>query len=71
MRRAFLCSKDAGTGTNFDHRRSWIQTRLHEVAEIFATALCTCAVMSNHHDVALRIDSSLLENLSDGDEWAY
>ena len=53
VRRAFLCGADPLSGRSFDHRKTWIESRLIELAEIFAVGLYACAVMSNHvHAVA-------------------
>lgn len=64
VRRAFLCGEDAVTGFNFDHRRAWIEHRLHELAGIFAIDLCAYAVMSNHYHVVLHLNT---DQLSDWD----
>jgi hypothetical protein len=56
VRRAFLCGVDRYSGQSFEHRRDWIEQRIHLVAECFAVAIDAYAVMSNHLHLVLRID---------------
>jgi hypothetical protein len=56
VRRAFLCGIDHYSGQSFEHRRDWVEKRIHLVAGCFAVAIDAYAVMSNHLHLVLRID---------------
>ena len=45
VRQSYLCGRDARTGINYEHRRKWIQDRLHKLSQAFAIDLCAYAVM--------------------------
>ena len=64
VRRAFLCGTDAHSGQSFEHRRQWIEDKLHELTRIFALDLCAYAVMSNHYHVVLYVDAAQAEGWS-------
>lgn len=48
VRRAFLCGVDEYSRRSFEHRKAWVEARIHLVAECFAVSLHAYAVMSNH-----------------------
>lgn len=57
VRRAFLCGEDTFSGKSYEHRKSWVVARLHELNDIFAIDICAYAVMSNHYHLVLRLDT--------------
>ncbi len=65
VRRAWLCGFDSLTGRSLEHRRGWIEDRLHELAGIFAVGVYAYAVMSNHVHVVLHIDPRAAVEWSD------
>jgi hypothetical protein len=65
VRKAFLCGFDKSTGENFEHRREWVDSRILELATIFAIDICAYAVMSNHLHVVLKVDADKVKQWSD------
>jgi REP element-mobilizing transposase RayT len=65
VRRAFLCGQDHYSGENYEHRRQWLEDKLHHTAQAFAIKLCAYAVMSNHYHVVLHLRPDLSTAWSD------
>jgi REP element-mobilizing transposase RayT len=55
VRRAFLCGYDSHSQTDYEHRRQWLEDKLHSVANAFSIKLCAWAVMSNHYHAVVHI----------------
>lgn len=67
VRRAFLCGVDRYTGRSFEHRKVWIEERLHRLSECFSIAIHAYAIMSNHLHIVIQVIPELIETWSDGD----
>ena len=67
VRRAFLCGIDRYTGRSFEHRKTWVEDRIHLVAECFAVAIQAYAVMSNHLHLVLQMDPAHTATWSDAE----
>ena len=65
VRRAFLCGTDEASGHSFEHRRSWIESKLQDLVHIFAIDIAAYAIMSNHYHVVLHIDAGKANGWSD------
>ena len=66
LRRTFLCGLDDLTGTDYSHRKTWLDKRMFELCEIFSVSIYAYAVMSNHYHIVLHVDP--LEPLNWSDE---
>ena len=64
VRRAFLCGEDSVTGKSYEHRRQWMEDRIHLLADNFAIDVCAYAVMSNHTHVVLHINQDTASDWS-------
>ncbi|MES1191715.1 MAG: alpha-amylase family glycosyl hydrolase [Steroidobacter sp.] len=51
-----MCGKDKQSGTNYDHRKQWLVSRLRFLSYVYAIDICANAVMSNHYHVVLHVD---------------
>ncbi|MAI64477.1 MAG: transposase, partial [Alteromonas sp.] len=54
VRRAFLCGTEHGK--SFEHRRKWVEDRIHVLSDVFAIEVCAYAVMSNHTHIVLHVN---------------
>ncbi|TWX65399.1 transposase [Colwellia sp. C1TZA3] len=67
VRRAFLCGEDTLSGQSYEHRRGWIEDKLHFLTQVFAIDVCAYAIMSNHYHVVLFIDEAKAKQWSIND----
>ena len=67
VRHAYLCGEDKLTGTNYEHRRQWVEDRLLFLSTVFCIDVCAYAVMSNHTHVVLHVDKHQATQLTDLD----
>ncbi len=64
VRKAFLCGEDKSTGKSYEHRRGWVEEKLHLLSQAFAIEVCAYAVMSNHTHVVLYVNESKADSWS-------
>ena len=65
VRRAFLCGEE--NCRSFEHRRQWVEDRIHVLSEVFAIDVCAYAVMSNHMHLVLHVNKEKADALSTED----
>jgi hypothetical protein len=73
VRRAFLCGVDPYSGRSFEHRKAWVEARIHLISECFAVAIHAYAIMSNHLHLVLAIHPDEAAKWSDDEvatRWA-
>ena len=56
VRQAFLCGVDNYSGKSYEHRRDWVEQRIHQLADAFSIDICAYAVMHNHLHLVLHVD---------------
>jgi hypothetical protein len=65
LRRSFLCGFDHVAGKDYEHRRLFIEQRIHLLSSIFAIDIAAYAVMSNHTHLVVKLTPELIEHWSD------
>jgi REP element-mobilizing transposase RayT len=56
VRRSWLCGFDRQARKNYEHRKDWLEKRLHYLAQYFAVAIDAYAIMSNHFHLVVYFD---------------
>ena len=67
VRKAFLCGVDKESGVSYEHRRTWIEKRIFQLAQVFAIDICAHAVMHNHLHLVLHVDSEQVKTWTTDD----
>ncbi|MDB1124471.1 transposase [Vibrio algarum] len=64
VRRSFLCGEDSTSGKSFEHRRGWIENKIHFLTSVYCIDICAYAVMSNHYHIVTHVDKNQAKNLT-------
>ncbi|WP_281561011.1 transposase [Thalassomonas sp. RHCl1] len=64
VRKAFLCGIDESTGKSYEHRRDWVEARIHQLSQVYSIDICAYAVMHNHVHIVLYVDTDRAKNWS-------
>ncbi|USD68253.1 transposase [Vibrio sp. SCSIO 43136] len=67
VRRSFLCGVDELTNKSYEHRREWIEAKIHALTHTYCIDVCAYAVMSNHFHLVLHISQGDAQKLSQGE----
>ena len=67
VRKVFYVESIRKQGGSFEHRRTWIEKRIFQLAHVFAIDICAHAVMHNHLHIVLHVDSEQVKNWSTGE----
>lgn len=67
VRGAFLCGEDKLTNKSYEHRRQWVEDRIHFLTQVFSIDVCAYAVMSNHTHLVLHVDTQKAKEMSEED----
>jgi len=56
VQRGWLCGRDPLTHKSYQHRKQWLEERLHLLAKCFSVSLQAYAIMSNHFHLVVKFD---------------
>ncbi len=64
VRRSWLCGRDPQTGKNYNHRKTWLKSRLLHLAQYFAVEVDAYSILSNHFHLVVFHDPKACERWS-------
>lgn len=65
VRRSYLCGFDEKTQQSYEHRRLWLEQRIHRLAQMYCIDICAYAVMSNHYHLVVHVNKQKALALSE------
>jgi REP element-mobilizing transposase RayT len=67
VRQCFLCGEDPTTGRNYEHRKTWLESRMKFLAALFGIDVLGFSIMSNHFHLVLRNRPDVVATWSDAE----
>ena len=56
VRRSFLYDQDTSTDVSYEHRKQWLEDKIHDATAAFSLDLCGYTTISSHYNIVLHVN---------------